>query len=159
MIVSVVDQALLLLAAVYGGLILGLCFDIYRFIRRKAGFGRIITYMGDIIFWIISSGIILAVVYKSSSGLLRAYQLTGFALGMLVYIRVLSSHVTGLMHILFRSITRMSYTALKMVGMPFIIIYRVLWRPYNIIKKKMHAMFCRALKDTGKYFTILKNKK
>jgi len=159
MIISVNNQALLLLAAVYGGLLLGLFFDTYRFARNIFNFGRMITCIGDFVFWIIGSAIILIIVYKSSSGLLRVYQLMGFALGMLIYIKVLSRYIIKLLYILVFCIKKFFYTMLKIVRGPLVVLSRILWAPYYRIKKIVFEVFEKMLKDAKKRINLLKNKK
>lgn len=159
MIVSSYNQMLLLLAAVYGGFLLGLIFDIYRFIRKALNFGRIVTYIGDFLFCIISSITILIIVYKSSSGLLRVYQLVGFFLGMLMYLNLLSRYIMRLLYILVTCMKRFFYTVLKIVRGPFVILSRILWVPYNRLKNKTFVLFSKILQDTRKRISILKNKK
>jgi len=53
MTMSTANQAYVFLATVYGGLIIGLFFDIYRMIRRIFKPGKWLTGLLDLIFWII----------------------------------------------------------------------------------------------------------
>lgn len=152
------SQVLLFLASMYGGLIIGLFFDLYRFTRNIFRFGRIATYIGDFIFWLASCAIMLVIVYKSSSGLIRVYQLAGFGMGMITYRKVLSKYVIKLLNLLSFCLASLFYTVLKLIRGPFI----VLWRIFCMISYKVRVKVFLPLKGAVnkyiKHFGILLKK-
>ncbi|MDD2573088.1 MAG: spore cortex biosynthesis protein YabQ [Bacillota bacterium] len=159
MLLSVTDQIIILLASVYGGLLLGLIFDLYRFVRDILRFGRAITIIGDIIFWALGLILILSVVYNSSSGMVRVYQLLGFAMGMVVYFKLLSRAARGLLYALVYCVRGFVYSIIKLISGPVRLLSNMLWKPCNRVKIKTAKLFSRLGRDLRKYIPMLKNKK
>ncbi len=159
MILSVSNQVLILLASVYGGLLLGLIFDLFKFLRSIFRFGRIVTIIGDILFWVTGLVLTLSIVYKSSSGLVRFYQLLGFSLGMAVYIKLLSKPVQKLLSALTLCVKSFIYTLIRVIRGPIIVLTNILWKPYSRIKGRTGKLIDKLKQDAKKYRLILKNKK
>lgn len=159
MIISVSSQARILLASLYGGLILGIFFDIYRLIRNGLQFNKLTTIIGDICFWAVGLTVSLAVIYESSSGLIRFYQILGFAAGMAIYLKVLSRHVNHILNIIFRSMRNMLYSIFMVIKIPFIILSNLLWKPYDKSKVWLGKISAGVLGESRKYLKLFRNKK
>ena len=159
MFLSTTDQVVILLASVYGGLMLGLIFDLYRFGRSVFRFGKTVTVIGDILFWVMGLVLALSIIYRSSSGLVRVYQLLGFGLGTALYIHFLSGIVQSLMRALAYCVKGFSYTLIKVIRGPLVLLSNILWKPCSMIKSKVCKTFVRLGQDTRKYIPLLKNKK
>ncbi len=158
MFLSIADQVIILLISIYGGLLLGFIFDLYRFIRDIFRFGKGITALGDIIFWVLGVILILCVMYKSNSGLIRVYQLLGFAIGVIVYLKFVSGIVRYLLYALMYCIKSLAYGILKILTGPVTLISNILWKPCNKIKSKA-IVLCKDLKVSLRdYVPIFKNK-
>ena len=159
MLLSVTDQIIILLAAIYGGFLLGLVFDLYRFVRDILRFGKAVTIAGDTVFWALGLILILSVVYSSSSGLIRVYQLLGFAAGMVVYFKFLSRVARGLLYALIYCIRGFVYSLLKIISGPVRFLSNMLWTPCSRVKVKTAKLFTGLGKDLRKYIPMLKDKK
>jgi spore cortex biosynthesis protein YabQ len=159
MIISVNNQALILFASVYGGLILGLFFDFYRLIRNAFRFSKIVTFIGDISFWIIGLTVSLVIIYRSSSGLVRFYQILGFALGMTVYLKILSRYVVKLLYFFLRCLRNFMYTVLRIGKVPWVVLSNLLWKPYDRSKTWLSKLFIKMSDETRRYMEILRKKK
>jgi spore cortex biosynthesis protein YabQ len=159
MILSVSNQTLILLASIYGGLLLGLIFDLYRFARNTFRFGRITTIIGDIIFWAAGLALTLVIIYKSSSGLVRFYQLLGFSLGMAVYMKFISRYTHKLLFMLKRCIISFAYTFIKIIRGPVILLSNILWKPCQKIRRGIGRLFINIEQDTKKYMMLFRKKK
>lgn len=68
------------------GIIVSFIFDIFRILRKKFKTSNFITYVEDILFWIISGFLIISAIFKFNSGELRAYLFIGMILGIAIYI-------------------------------------------------------------------------
>lgn len=163
MFLSIADQVIILLASVYGGLLLGLLFDLYRFVRGVLRFGKGITTIGDIIFWILGIVLILSVMYKSNSGLIRVYQLLGFVSGVALYFRFLSGIVGRMLHMLVYCVRGFVYAVLKISAGPVNMVLNILWRLHSGVKRKtinLSARLSAGLKAHFKnYMPSLKKRK
>lgn len=83
-------QATIFLITLYGGMIAGLTYDIYRAMRRAAKSGRWVTAVMDTLFILTVGVIVTAVLYAANSGELRLYTFVGLALGFALYMTGLS---------------------------------------------------------------------
>ncbi|WP_371818644.1 spore cortex biosynthesis protein YabQ [Sedimentibacter sp. zth1] len=78
------------LIAFFGGLLLGLLWDIYRLIRHYFKIGKLGLVIGDIMYWIASLYLGLNLVIYISWGNIRFFILIGFCLGALIYFWLIS---------------------------------------------------------------------
>jgi spore cortex biosynthesis protein YabQ len=93
---STLNQPYIFLATVYGGIILGLIYDIYRGIRIMFNRKKAITIIFDVLFVLSALVISAGVLYIVNSGELRLYTFIGFVLGFALYMVGLSPLFTFL---------------------------------------------------------------
>lgn len=74
------------------GIAIGIFFDIFRILRKSFKTPDIVTYIEDIIFWILSGMFFLFVLFKVSNGQIRSYVVIGLILGILLYMFTISKH-------------------------------------------------------------------
>lgn len=67
------------------GLIVAFIFDIFRILRKKFKTNNIITYIEDVLFWIISGFLIISAIFKFNDGELRLYLFLGILIGIVMY--------------------------------------------------------------------------
>ncbi len=84
------NQAYVFLIFILNGLIIGILFDIFRILRKSFKTPDIITYIQDIIFWILSGVILLYSIFKFNNGELRLFIFLGIVLGIILYILIFS---------------------------------------------------------------------
>jgi len=66
-------------------MIIAFIYDAFRIKRRAVKTSALVTYIEDIIYWIIVSIIMFAVVYYSNEGEIRGYLFLGTILGAVLY--------------------------------------------------------------------------
>lgn len=75
---------------ILNGLLIGIVFDIFRILRKSFKTIDILTYVEDILFWLISGGITLYFVFNFNNGELRSYIFIGLIIGVILYMLLLS---------------------------------------------------------------------
>lgn len=75
------------------GFLIGLLFDMFRISRRTFKTSDIITYLEDILFWILTGLLILFSIFKFNNGDIRAYIILGIFIGLALYMLVFSKIV------------------------------------------------------------------
>lgn len=75
------------------GFLLGLCFDLYRVLRALWQPGPLWTRIGDLLFWFNALCLLSSLLLVGNWGELRLYVLVGWALGFLLYQRLLSRYL------------------------------------------------------------------
>lgn len=88
----VTNQAYLFLIFTINGIIIGLLFDIFRILRRSFKTSDIITYMQDVLFWILTGFILLYSIFIFSNGEIRFYMFLAVFLGSLIYMLIFSKY-------------------------------------------------------------------
>lgn len=88
----VTNQAYLFLIFTINGIIIGLLFDIFRILRRSFKTSDIITYMQDVLFWILTGFILLYSIFVFSNGEIRFYMFLAVFLGSLIYMLIFSKY-------------------------------------------------------------------
>ena len=79
------NQFFVLLIFIISGVIIGTLFDIFRIRRRLLNLPNFITYIEDIIFWILTGTILTFVIYGVNKGNVRLYQIVALFLGTFIY--------------------------------------------------------------------------
>jgi len=87
---STLNQPYIFLATVYGGMVLGLVYDIYRMMRKTFKGTRAALIIFDVMF-VLSAGVItIGILYYVNMIELRLYTGIGFILGFAIYMAGLS---------------------------------------------------------------------
>ena len=78
------------------GVIISFVFDIFRILRKTIKTSDFITYIEDIIFWIISMFIILISIFIFNNGVLRLYIFIGIIAGAIIYLVFISKYIISI---------------------------------------------------------------
>ena len=109
------NQAYLFLVFSLTGVIIGVLFDFFRILRRTIKTNNIITYIEDVLFWILTGLLILYNIWFFNNGEIRIYMFLGIILGVLIYMSTLSN-------ILIKIFSKILQTIIKVLEIPFKII-------------------------------------
>ena len=85
------NQAYLFLVFSLTGIAIGILFDFFRILRRSIKTSNIVTYIQDILFWILTGIIVLYSIWYFNNGELRIFVFLGLIIGILIYMTTLSS--------------------------------------------------------------------
>lgn len=89
----VTNQAYLFLIFIANGIVIGILFDFFRISRRVVKTGDLMTYIEDLIFWILTGSIILYCIFVFNNGEIRLFMLLAIIIGVISYMLLLSSYV------------------------------------------------------------------
>ncbi|MDD5016563.1 MAG: spore cortex biosynthesis protein YabQ [Eubacteriales bacterium] len=90
------SQAYIFMITLYGGILVGVAYDVYRGIRKAFRNGRWLTALLDTLFIITLGIIVVFVLYTANQGELRLYTFVGFVLGFALYMAGLSPFISYL---------------------------------------------------------------
>lgn len=133
----VLNQANLFLIFTIEGIIIGLIFDIFRILRKSFKTSDIVTYIQDILFWIITGVLILYSIFIFNYGEIRFFMFGGIFLGAMFYMLLISRYVIKVSVTIIDLLKKTIIFVLKIVKFPFEFIYKIL---KNIFKKPI--LFC-----------------
>lgn len=72
------------------GVIIGILFDIFRILRKSFPTPDFVTYLEDILFWLLTGIFLLFVLFQFSNGEIRIYQIMAILIGNVVYLLSIS---------------------------------------------------------------------
>ena len=113
------NQAYLFLIFSLTGVEIGILFDFFRILRRTIKTGNIVTYIQDILFWILTGIIVLYSIWYFNNGELRIFVFLGLIIGLLIYMTTLSS-------IIVKIFTKILVFGINIIKVPFKIIYSLI---------------------------------
>jgi len=122
------NQAYLFLVFTLTGILIGILFDLFRVIRKTFKTSDIITYIEDVLFWILTGILILYNIWYFNDGEIRVFMFLGIGMGVLIYVLTLSN-----------------------------ILSKIIFNIINVIKKIIEIIFFPIIKFFKKIFNILKD--
>lgn len=109
--------------SVYGGILIGIIYDIYGVFRGRKRNDKLITSFWDIMFIISVFLIIVWAIFSSNYGDIRAYVLIGFVVGFYLYERLLGRIAAALLQFIIRRLVYFVKTTNNMAAMPLRIVF------------------------------------
>lgn len=87
------EQFKILLAFFIDGILIGSLFDIFRATRRSYKTSNIITYVEDVIFWILAGILTLYIIDVFTDGKIRLYMVLMLICGYIIYMITISKFI------------------------------------------------------------------
>ena len=135
----VINQAYLFLVFLLNGFLIGILFDIFRILRKTFKTSDFITYLEDIIFWIISGIITLYTIFKFNNGQIRLYIFVGIIFGSILYMLLFSKIFIKINVLVINCIKKVILKIINIILYPLKYIFKLIIKPINfvVIKIKM----------------------
>ena len=138
----IINQVVIFLIFILNGTLIGFLFDIFRIIRKTFKTKDIITYLEDILFWILTGLSIIYFVFNFSDGEIRGYMFMGIISGIAIYILTLSKIIIIVCNYLLNKIIR---------------IVEIILLPIKFLIKHLSKNFC-SIKKVLKRTNLIKNR-
>ena len=115
---------------ILNGFLIGVLFDVFRILRKTFKTWDFITYIQDIIFWILSGLMLLYSIFKFNNGELRIFIFIGVFLGTLLYMLVFSKTLINTSVFIINTIKKI-LNALIVIPIKFIIkiLNKIIYKP------------------------------
>ena len=136
-----INQAYLFVIFTINGIFIGLLFDFFRILRKSFKTTNFITYIEDILFWVITGISIIFSMYNFSNGELRLFMFIGLTMGITIYMLTISKIIIKIMVRIIRTITNIIQKFAKVIFSILKFLYRyidkfVLRPSYKIFLKR-----------------------
>lgn len=151
------SQGYLFLIFILVGIIIGLLFDFFRILRRTFKTSDFITYIQDILFWLLSGIILIYSIFIFNNGELRAYIFLSIFIGIITYMLTISKYFINLNVIILTAIKKVFNFIIKTVTYPIKLILKFFIKPFNILKNNINKIFSK-IKQYSKKYLIKKQK-
>lgn len=141
--ISVYNQLLNLFIFTLTGIIIGILFDVFRIMRKSFKTPDFITYIEDVIFWILTGIILLFTIFTFNNGEIRIYLFIGLLLGLCFYILNLSKYFIKINVTIIKFFKKILYIPIHIIlnfTSKFII------RPFSFFYKKINENVTKLIK-------------
>ena len=150
----VTDQALLFLIFIINGIIIGLLFDFFRILRRSFKTKDFITYIEDILFWVLTGLLLLYSIFTFNNGEIRLYMFIGAILGCIIYMLSISNYIVKINTKIIISLKNILSKIINIIFIPFKFIIKFF---RNILKKPISFIFINISQTIKNLFKNSKN--
>lgn len=152
-----INQAYLFLIFALNGFVIGLLFDFFRILRKSFKTTDIITYLEDILFWILAGFTVLYSIFVFNNGEIRIYMFLAILIGVILYMLILSSYIIKINVYIIDKIKFYTKSVLNIILIPFKFIFKILKK---ILFKPISFIFInfknsmKSIKDIFQKMTI-----
>ena len=150
----IINQAQLFLIFTLNGVLIGLLFDTFRILRKSFKTKDFITYIEDILFWILTGLLLLYSIFTFSNGEIRLYMFMGVLIGCILYMLLISNHFIKIN-------VKIMLVLKKIIGKIIAILIfplKVIFKPINFITINMKKFSIKEYKKIKKSIKTQKSK-
>ena len=153
-------QLQLFLIFIINGLLIGLLFDFFRILRKSIKTSDFMTYVEDIIFWILTGFIILYSIFTYNNGEIRLFMFLAMIIGILLYWVLISKFILSISLNIINFIKKVFQIIFNIINIPFTffikIIKKVFLKPISFVIINIRNYFTKCFKN---FSNILKKQK
>lgn len=113
--INVYHQLFNLFAFTATGIVIGILFDVFRITRRSFKTPDFITYIEDIVFWLVTGLILLFTIFTFNNGEIRIYIFVGLILGLCLYILTISKYFIKISVMILNIIKKLLYSPIYII--------------------------------------------
>ncbi len=135
MILSISDQVIVFLWSVVCGAAIAFVYDLFRIFRKAIKTGSLVTFVQDVLYWLITSVIMFLTSYYSNDGELRGFLFLGALIGAVLYALMFSRLIMGSSLFIIRVTVKIVRFISFVVSYPFRMVFRLLVIPTRKLAK------------------------
>ena len=145
---------------IIAGILIGIFFDIFRVLRRTFKTPDWITYLEDILFWILTGTFLLFLLFYFQNGEIRGYVILGLFFGILIYMLTISKHFikisVNILNTIKSKVKQIILWCLKPFSIVWKTIHKALMKPISFMVINVRKLFTTFHKN---HISAIKNKK
>ena len=131
------NQLELFLIFITNGIIIGILFDIFRVLRKTFKTNDIVTYLEDILFWILTGIIVLYSIFTFNNGEMRLFMFLAIFIGAVIYLFLFSSYFIKINVTILNILKNIILKIIKIIEIPFkyicMFIRKIFFKPISFI--------------------------
>lgn len=163
--VSVSSQVVIFFYCIFGGILIGFLFDIFRLSRRIIQTSDLITYIEDIVFWLLVGVVVLATVFQFNQGQLRGFVFLGMFLGLIFYFMLFSSllmrficYIISLLEKITRYVIKIMKKPIKIMVKMIVVPAKLIWSFLKNIIQRLNTSIKKLLSNIKRSKKIIREK-
>ena len=153
----VTNQAYLFLIFMVNGIIIGILFDFFRILRKSFKTADLITYIEDILFWILAGIILLYSIFVFNNGEIRLFMFLAVILGTIIYMLIASKYVIKINVTIIKFIKKILLVPINFIAK---ILRKIFFKPISFVIiniKKISTNLCKNTYNNLKNVKFKKN--
>lgn len=131
------NQLELFLIFIINGIIIGILFDIFRVLRKTFKTNDLVTYLEDILFWILTGIIVLYSIFTFNNGEIRLFMFIAIFIGAVIYLFLFSSYFIKINVTILNILKNIILKIIKIIEIPFkyicMFIRKIFFKPISFI--------------------------
>ena len=131
MILTNYEQLNLLIQSIFVGFFTGVIFDIYRVLRGEGPKHKIISFIEDLLFWILVAILIFAFLLWETGAIINIYVFFFIGIGVYLYAMFCSGRIVKYYRTIFLNLFKSIRIISKLLIYPFKILKYVLFKNKN----------------------------
>ena len=133
------------------GLLIGLLFDFFRILRKAIKTADFITYIEDVLFWILTGFIILYSIFTYNNGEIRLFMFLAIIVGILIYLTFISKMILSISLSIINVVKKILGTVFHIIKIPFQFlmkwIKKIFLNPISFIIINIRNYFTKSFKN------------
>lgn len=153
----VTNQAYLFLIFMVNGIIIGILFDFFRILRKSFKTADLITYIEDILFWILAGIILLYSIFVFNNGEIRLFMFLAVILGTIIYMLIASKYVIKINVTIITFVKKILLVPINFIAK---ILRKIFFKPISFVIiniKKISTNLCKNTYNNLKNIKFKKN--
>ncbi len=122
-------QVYIFLFTLYGGLMIGILYDMIDILLGNQNKKNKRRGKKDILFWMLAIVVVLGILFYSNDGIVRVYTLLGFTVGWILYFWLLSKFIRKVIVFIIEMVGNILTTILMLFVIPFKWIRSIFYTP------------------------------
>ncbi len=147
----ILNQAYIFLIFVINGFLIGILFDIFRILRKSFKTRDFVTYIEDILFWILTGLLLLYSIFVFGNGEIRLYMFLGVFIGCILYMLLISQYFIKINVKIILILKKITYKIISILIFPIKVLLKIIKK---LLFKPIHFMTI----NTKKIQKDIKNK-
>lgn len=133
MSMSIVIELQFFFISILWGVILLVLYDVLRIFRRIIRHSGLVVAVEDLLFWVASSVLIFAMMFRENDGIIRGFAIMGTTIGMVLYNYILSDYIVNAVTRMIFYLVRPIVYILRKIKKIFIFIFKAGKKLYKVI--------------------------
>lgn len=122
----VINQTYVFFIFILCGIFIALIFDVFRILRKSFKTPDIITYIEDVVFWLLTCIILAYAIFRYNNGEIRAYIFIGLIIGLIIYLLLISKYVIKTCVAIISTTKSFIRNTMRFLSYPLKILYSIL---------------------------------
>ncbi|MCD5415127.1 MAG: spore cortex biosynthesis protein YabQ [Clostridiales bacterium] len=143
------QETLIFLTTIYGGILIGFIYELYKLFRKIFRPKTISTNIQDVFFWSIILMVVFYTLIVTNQADLRYYNFMGFMIGVIVYHCLLASCLRRTLLGIVNTLANYTMDVMKICMYPFLVGKRAVKIIFWHCKKNTDVLYCKLGKQKG----------